>query len=674
MDERNIINVTKQLFRLNIILLFLVFCHSADVNALIPLKTQKEKAKGTDIKLLYRMANNYFESRDYERAGTYYDSVISISVTKYPLAYYRKGIVCMNLQKYDAAKESFTKFRKYFRGKDRLNYKKLAAIYAANSDWAKAKGDTNGNIIITHQIKGLNNSGIDFSPSPVDDNTIIYGASGSGSNAQENDVRQIYKAEKINGKWQSAGLLEGKINNPDFNTGNAVISDDGKRMFFTMSRKNWQNKLISEIYVSQREGDQWQAPGKLPYPVNREDYTATQPAPGRNFRTGIDILYFVSDRPGGRGGMDIWYSQYNKRTGSYSDPIALSNKINSVGDECTPFYDISTQTLYFSSNGRKNGLGGYDIYKATGSAGTWTDAVPMPKPVNSSFDDYYFSIMKNNREGFFSSNRPGSLTLDNGTCCDDIYSFYKNECVKIYSWGTVRNAVNYDFYDNLNEKYHLGLLYPEANSTIPEVPVELYLTDENGNDEIFIGKTTTDRNGTYNFDLETEKQYKVLVKNYGYMEKRVSASTHNIFCSDTVKFGTTFIAYLPKITIKLNIYYDFDNYKLRDSARQVIDSMVMPLFDIFPNGIVEIGSHTDNKGTDEYNTNLSQKRSESVVSYLISRGISPERLVAKGYGMRNPIAPNTNSDGTDNPEGRQLNRRTEFKIVGEVSKFYRDEY
>ena len=93
----------------------------------------------------------------------------------------------------------------------------------------------------------------------------------------------------------------------------------------------------------------------------------------------------------------------------------------------------------------------------------------------------------------------------------------------------------------------------------------------------------------------------------------------------------------------------------------------MPLFDLFPTGIIEIGSHTDNRGTDQYNINLSQKRSESVVSYIVSKGISPERLVAKGYGMRVPIAPNTNRDGTDNPDGRQLNRRTEIKIVGQLA-------
>jgi outer membrane protein OmpA-like peptidoglycan-associated protein len=248
-----------------------------------------------------------------------------------------------------------------------------------------------------------------------------------------------------------------------------------------------------------------------------------------------------------------------------------------------------------------------------------------------------------------------------------------NECVKIYSWGTVRNSVYYDFYDNLNEKYHLGLKYPENNSTIPDVPVELYLTDEKENDEILIARTTTDKDGKYYFGLETSKHYKVLVKNYGYFEKRVVVNTLNTNCSDTIAIGTTLINYLPKISIQLNIYYDFDKYKLRDSAMQTIDSMVMPLFGLFPNGIIEIGSHTDNKGTDEYNIELSQKRSESVVSYLNSKGISNERLVAKGYGMRNPIAPNANKDGTDNPEGRQLNRRTEFKIVGEISTFYKDE-
>lgn len=678
MDDRKIIHGISHFFSMNFILLLSFFVlHSANMFAIASARDSTDKRqtddKSRDIKLLYRLANIYFETRDYKKADQYYDSVININPRKYPLAYYRKGIVCMNLEKYDIAKESFTKFKKYYGKKDKFNYKRLAAIYAAGSDWAKNNAVTNGNIIVTHQGNALNHADIDFSPFPIDDNTIIYGAVYSDNNKQIYPVRQLYKAEKIDGKWQNSGLLEGKINNPEFNTGNAVLSEDGRSMFFTRSRKSWQDKYISEIFVSHFDGDQWQMAQKLPFPINREDYTTTQPALGRNLRTGRDVLYFVSDRPGGKGGMDIWYSEYDKKTDTYKNPVNLSNKVNTFGDECSPFCDMSTQTLYFGSSGRKNGLGGYDIYKATGSANKWEEAVPLPKPINSSFDDYYFSILKSNKEGFFSSNRPGSFTLDNGTCCDDIFSFIINECVKIYSWGTVRNSVYYDFYDNLNEKYHLGLKYPENNSTIPDVPVELYLTDEKENDEILIARTTTDKDGKYYFGLETDKHYKVLVKNYGYFEKRVVVNTLNTNCSDTIAIGTTLINYLPKISIQLNIYYDFDKYKLSDSAMQTIDSMVMPLFGLFPNGIIEIGSHTDNKGTDEYNIELSQKRSESVVSYLNSKGISDERLVAKGYGMRNPIAPNTNKDGSDNPEGRQLNRRTEFKIVGEISTFYKDE-
>jgi OmpA-OmpF porin, OOP family len=639
-----------------------------DVNNAIEFYSRYLSFKTKDIKLSYRLANLYFDTRNYAKANQYYDSVIKINKFKYILAYYRKGLVCMNLERYDKAKESFTKFRSYYRSKkDRNFYRRLAAVYIANADWARDNKNFDGNIIIEHLGDKLNNPDIDFAPFPVDDNNILYGSVYNESSGVSGPVRQIFKAQKVDGKWKSSGLLGGEVNDPEFNTGNAVLSADGKSLFFTRTRKNWQNKYVSEIFESHLEGDQWLKPEKLPPPVNIENYSSTQPALGKSMKTGNHILYFVSDRPGGKGGKDIWVTEYDNKKGIYKKPVDLLNKVNSSGDECCPFYDISTQTLYFSSKGRKNGLGGFDIYKSTGSTRLWSDAVPLPKPVNSSFDDYYFSIQKNNKEGFFSSNRPGTMAMDNGSCCDDIFSFKTTECISIHSWGTVRNSVNYDFYDALNARYHLGLKYPENNSTISDVPVELYLSQEKEKDEILISKTSTDKNGNYTFELVRDKQYKVLVKNYGYFEKNVPVNTFNKYCSDTINIGTTLINYLPKVTIQVNIYYEFDKYRLTESAKKTIDTMVMPLFDLFPTGIIEIGSHTDNRGMDQYNINLSQNRSESVVSYIISKGISPERLVAKGYGMRVPIAPNTNRDGTDNPEGRQLNRRTEFKIVGQLT-------
>jgi outer membrane protein OmpA-like peptidoglycan-associated protein/tetratricopeptide (TPR) repeat protein len=626
--------------------------------------------KSKDIKLTYRLATLYSDTRDYARATQYYDSVITFNSKKYPLAYYRKGIACMSLEKYDDAIGSFTKFKKYYHSrKDKPGYRKLALIYSASSTWAKNNKATEAKIIVTHPDDALNHTDIDFSPFPVDDKNLIYGATVTEGDYQKNPVRQLFNAQMIAGKWKNTGMLDSAINNPEFNTGNAVLSDDGNSLYFTRSRKNWQNKLISEIFVSRLNEGRWQTAEKLPYPVNREDFTTTQPAIGKNLRNGNTVLYFVSDRPGGKGGMDIWYAEFDRKTNAFKKEINLNNKINSPGDECSPFFDTATQTLYFSSRGRKNGLGGYDIFKTTGSGLKWTEPVPLPRPVNSPFDDYYFSILKNNKEGFFTSNRPGTMTLENGTCCDDIFSFKLNDCAGIYSRGTVRNEVNYEFYKTLNQKYHLGLILPEDKSAIAGVPVELYLSDEKENDAILISKTSTGNDGSFSFGLDPDRNYTVLVKNFGYLEKKLAVNTLNKNCADTIDIGTALIRYLPPVTIRINIFYEFDKYRLSDSAGMTIDKLVLPLFDMFPSAIIEIGSHTDSVGTELYNMKLSQKRSETIVSYLVSKGISGERLVAKGYGMSMPVAPNTNKDGSDNPAGRQQNRRTEIKIVGEIPTF-----
>ena len=621
-----------------------------------------------DVKLTSRLADLCFEVRDYSKSIQYYDAVIGLSQSGYPVVYYRKGIVCMNLERYDEAIASFAKFKKYYRKrKDKMNYRRLSTVYAASSEWARKNSGSGDNITITNPGAGINHQDIDFSPFSADANTLIFGAVYSDLSNQAGPVRQLFKSEKTDGKWSNASLLEGEINDPAFNTGNAVISDDGQRMFFTRTRRNWLEKDISEIFISSFDGKKWLPARKLPSPVNNETYTTTQPALGKNLRTGNEILYFVSDRPGGKGGLDIWYTEYDPKTGTYRNPVDLNNKVNTIADECTPFYHNSTQTLYFSSKGMKNMLGGFDIFTTTGSPRKWTEALPLPKPVNSSYDDYYYSIMKNNKEGFFTSNRHGSGTLDNGTCCDDIYMFRINDCVRVHTFGTVRYSMNSDFYKALNDKYKLGLTFPENNSPLANVPVELYLSDEEGNEEILVSKTSTGIDGKYSFELDREKNYRVLVRNFGYQEKMTRVSTVKTDCNDTLTAATTLINYLPEISIKINIYYDIDKFDLTGRGKETIDSKLLPVFDLVPNGIIEIGSHTDSIGTDVYNATLSQKRSESVVNYLVSKGISPGRLVARGYGKIFPVAPNTNPDGSDNPEGRQLNRRTEIKIVGEIA-------
>jgi outer membrane protein OmpA-like peptidoglycan-associated protein len=370
--------------------------------------------------------------------------------------------------------------------------------------------------------------------------------------------------------------------------------------------------------------------------------------------------------------MDIWYAIFDKRNNEFKEPRNAGRGVNSRLDECCPFYDVSNRSLYFSSKGQK-GFGGFDVYKVTGSSRKWTEITPIPKPINSSFDETYFSTVDGGEEGFFTSNRPGSYAMENGSCCDDIFHFQYNECSRILASGTVINVTNYDIYDELNNKYNLDLEYPETNVLQGGVPVQLYLLDKEKNEEILISQVETDDNGKYDFTLDIGKDYKVIVKNYGFFDKVITLDTKNKKCTDIIPIAETQVSVLPEITVRFNVYYEHDKSKLTRDARNVIDSMAIPVFDLFPNAIIEIGSHTDNTGSDTYNIKLSQRRSESVVNHLIKKGFSPDRMVAKGYGESLPIAPNTNPDGSDNPEGRQLNRRTELRIVGEISTFYLDE-
>ncbi|MBN1415705.1 MAG: OmpA family protein [Bacteroidales bacterium] len=626
-----------------------------------------------DLKSLNRLAMLYFSTRNYKEAARCFERLTDAASDDYKLAWYYYGIVSMNLEEYTGARERFTAFRKVWRKKhDPDQYRRMAAAYIESADWAIAHTQSSAAVTIHHLNADINGSHIQFSPSPVDQNTLLYGSLVTDDRHPGSGVRQVYVAEKKNEKWIHQELLAGPVNDPGIHTGNAVISDDGQRMYFTRSRKNWQNKEISEIYVSYKSEGNWQQPQKLLYPVNSENSTSTQPALGMNLRTGKDILYFVSDRRGTKGGLDIWYTEPEKDKTSWKEPKNLGRNINSLGNECCPFYDLYTRTLYFSSSGN-NGYGGYDGFKATGSATRWTDAVNLGKPLNTSFDDLFFSILKNGREGFFTSNRPGSLSMDNGSCCDDIFYYHIDECTRIVSQGIVINSSNRDIYDELNTKYNLDLEYPEDSARLAEVPVKLYAVEKETGDEIFIMQTRTDDNGRYTFELETGKNYLILIRNYGFFDKRIRVSTEQMNCSDTMIIRPTGITYLPGITVRFNVYYEHDKYRLTPEARTAIDTTLLSLIDLFPNAVVEIGSHTDSTGTDEYNIRLSQRRSESVVKYLASKGIQESRLQAKGYGESVPVAPNSHPDGSDNPDGRQLNRRTELKIIGESNLFYEDE-
>lgn len=626
-------------------------------------------------KITFKLGMLHLSIRDYPKALEYFEKAYE-GDSGIKLALFYQGVALKSMARYDDARTVFDKFKKASRSMpDAKKYKKLLKIELAGIDLAKNLIDTPLNVNIAHLDTSINKAHVEFNPIPTGSNSMVYASLPSDSimyfseanDSLQRPVRKFFVATESDGVWKREAPLEGPFNNEAINTGNGAYSPDGKRFYFTRYEKNWKYEVIGTIYMSEKVNGEWQEPVALNAQINDPNFTSTQPTVGSESKRGYEVLYFVSNRPGGKGGLDIWYTYYDKRKKVWREPKNAGSKVNTVADEMTPFYDMDTRTLYFSSNGWPS-IGGMDIHKTTGEMRKWLPPENVGYPINSSVDDLYYVVGENKERGFFVSNRKGSVALKHPTCCDDIYAFEYSDYIHIALDGfVVEVSDSIDDISGLNQDIELT-----ARDELPLVEkavVSLFLLDPESGEEIFIKSDTTDTAGNYFFNLEVGNRYKVMVNKSGYFSSYTSISTEQVIKADTLTQPLAINQYgLGPIVVK-NIYYPFDKYYLTDEAKARIDTTIYQIMVENPTIIAEISSHTDSKGTDRYNENLSQKRAESVVKYLLSKGIPKERLVAKGYGESQPIAPNENEDGSDNPDGRQKNRRTEFKVIGELENY-----
>lgn len=440
-----------------------------------------------------------------------------------------------------------------------------------------------------------------------------------------------------------APLPEG-INNQSINDGCVTFTPDGKIMVFAKGNSG-KRKGSSDVdlYLSRFRNGTWSEP--VPLNINDPEAWDSSPAFSQDGRT----LYFASNRKGrgrqmvGYGGTDLYSAQMDSR-GRFSRIKNLGAEINTAGNELFP-YVADDAKLYFSSDGHP-GYGGLDIFVVKRASGK-TVIENLRQPVNSTGDDFGIFLFKADR-GFFTSNREG------GKGDDDIYTFV-NEDPDL-------KVVNY---------YLQGITYTPDSAGLRILPnTKVSLVDAEGE---VMQDYVTGTDGKFLFRVYENEDYDLVGETDGYLVKRQPYSTRGKGVDPNtlkqlvtnVTMDTTIVLEkiaVDKIFVLENIYYELDKAEIRPDAARELDKLVQVLIDN-PEIKIELSSHTDSIATVEYNMDLSQRRAESAVNYLIQRGISPDRLVAKGYGELRPIARNTHPDGTDNPEGRQRNRRTEFKIL-----------
>jgi OOP family OmpA-OmpF porin len=620
--------------------------------------------KPSDIKARFVLANLYRKARDYKKAMPLFEKCYKDAPDDFPLSLYYFALMQKMTGNYEKAKENFSQYKKEskkLKDDESRIYGKYANNEIAGCDLAKTLMDNPLKIIVTHLDTSINKAHVEFAPFPMNDSTLLYSSLkeerltyyvSSQDSPVKMPARQLYVAKKKNNEWHGGTKMAGPFNLEDVQTGNGTYSPNGKRFYFTRCTPNWKGTIICAIYVSNYVKDAWQKPELLDERINNPKYTSTQPTVGTESKFNYEVLYFISDRTGGKGGTDIWYTVYDGKKKKYKDPQNAGGKINTIGDEFSPFFDMETRSMYFSSTGWP-GLGGFDTFKCNGEVKNWTAPINIGYPLNTSVDDIYGVVNKNQESGFFVSNREGGVSLKSPTCCDDIYAYKYIKYIHIDIAGTV--SENQDTLNNTSKTLK------------PNTIVALYVVDADKN-EIFIKNDTTDSNGHFNLKLEQGNTYKLAVNAPGYLTKKITVSTKNSAASETILADIS-LDKIPKgpIVIK-NIYYPFDKATLTDEAKLNIDTSIYVILTENPQIIIELSSHTDNKGSDDYNLKLSQKRAESVVAYLIAKGIDKKRLVAKGYGETKQIAPNTNADGSDNPEGRQTNRRTEMRVTGIMEK------
>lgn len=590
----------------------------------------------------------------------YFDKAYKLNPNVYAELTYYAGWANHLLAKWDDAIKYYTLYQTLLKSQSKTpDYKledvnkKIEECNTGKALMAKPK-----RVFVENLGSSVNSSFPDYSPYiAADESMLVFTSRRDNSTGKKIDplsggyFEDLYVTYKKNKTWTLAQDLGEPINS-DGHDATAGLSNDGATMYIYQNDKG----DGGDLYESELKGALWQKPEHMNKYINTKAHESTISESYDGKR-----VYFISNRDKGIGDRDVYFCTKDGK-GEWTTPTNLGTTINTKYAEEGVFMHPDGVTMYFSSQGHGT-MGGYDIFKSTLIDGKWTEPENLGWPINGPDDDVFFVVSGNGRRGYYSSAREGGFgdkDLYVITFLGDEKPFMLSNEDNLFvsvtqPIKTVQPAPPIEL-----KTPSLTILKGTITDSITHQPLEATIElNDNTKNELIATFKSNSATGKYLVTLPDGRNYGIAVTAPGYMfhSENFDIPPTNGFQEIIKDVELLKVAVGNKVILK-NIFFDFDKATLRSESVNELERLIKFLNDN-PKVKIEIGGHTDSYGSDEYNIKLSQSRCESVVTYLIAHGIAKERLRAKGYGETKPI------DTNETPEGRQMNRRTEFEITGD---------
>jgi len=622
----------------------------ASTEKALHLYSNANKFNPRNAQLNYRIAQCYLRGQYKSTAVVFLETAVALNPAVAADAYFLLGRAYQLSYQFDKAIEAYEKYKSRLSGRDAALIPKVNK-HINECNTAKILIAKPVRVFIDN-IEELNTAYPEYGPVISADESVIMFTScrddtSGGGRDEEGFYEDIYSASRIGKKWGTA-INIGKPLNTNAHDAIIGLSNDGQRLFIYSTDNG------GDIYESALKGDTWSKPKSISSKINSKHHESQA-----SLAYDGNTLYFISNRPGGFGGHDIYKSTRDAK-GNWGEPENLGPTINTEHDELCVFIHPDGKTLYFSSEGH-NTMGGHDIFKSVYENGRWSKPENLGYPINTPDDDMFFTLSASGRRGYFSSAREG------GKGEQDLYMITFLGPEKQVIANSEDFLIAYQSNPISEKVIEAAVELPTANLTLLKGVVRDEQTKhplgaainviDNSKNIVIASLESNSRTGRFLVSLPSGINYGISVKAEDYLFHSenfdIPAATGYQEVEKDIDMKKIDVG--NKIVLR-NIFFDFGKSTLRAESIYELTLMV-DLLKEMPKLKIEISGHTDNIGSATYNQKLSEDRAKVVVDYLISKGIAASRLTYKGYGLEQPIATN------DTEKGRQLNRRTEFKVI-----------